>query len=52
VIDINNSGAIDKSFSVARKYVDSAVATMDKQLMSDEREALKELAQYIIKMHS
>jgi geranylgeranyl pyrophosphate synthase len=52
VIDINNSGAIDKSFSVARKYVDSAVATIDKQPMSGEREALKELAQYIIKRHS
>ena len=52
VIDINNSGAIEKSFSVAGKYIASAVATIDKQPMSDEREALKELAQYIIERHS
>ncbi len=52
VIDINNSGAIDKSFLVARRYVDSAVATIDKQPASSERDALKELAQYIIERHS
>jgi len=49
VNSIRNSGAIEQSLEDSRRYVDSALERLDKQPVCEERHALEDLSNYIVR---
>lgn len=49
IASIRDSGAIEQSLEEARRYVDRGLEILDKQPDSEERDALRDLANYIVR---
>ncbi|MGB9669239.1 MAG: polyprenyl synthetase family protein [Anaerolineales bacterium] len=51
VNDIRDSGAVTDAFQIARAYIDNAVKILESQPDCPERNALQELAEYVVMRH-
>lgn len=51
VNDIRNSGAVTDAFHIARSYIDDAKRILENQPECQERDALKELSEYVVMRH-
>jgi heptaprenyl diphosphate synthase len=49
IASIRDSGAIEQSLEEARRYVDRGLEILEKQPESEERDALRDLANYIVR---
>ncbi len=51
VNDIRNSGAVNDAFQIARAYIEDASRILSSQPECQERDALKELSEYVVMRH-